>query len=265
MTTGKVTMRLLSTAIIAFTILFVTLSEATALDKPPSPELAKLLQKIDHAFDPDHKARTVTNYISISEAEMPMTKIKFKITSILKAPNKRKTITDIPKIMRDVQVFNGKTGWKYNSRMGFQAITGPALNFLKYSAITDNTMRLENKYAKIELDKQQTTINGMKCYKLTGYPPAEYQLKPQIIYVDTKHYFVRKVEIAAVTDMGEVSTTVLLSDYKKFAGMNMAGRARMEQLGMTIELKVLSFKVNQHIPDSEFEKPKASQATTTTP
>jgi len=171
-------MKLLSVTIIFFSMLFMTATETVALDHTPSPELTKLLKKIEKASNPDNTASKITNQVFIFETEMAMAKVKFTSKTILKAPDKRKMVVTIPNVMTETQVFDGKEGWQINSSMGFQQITGPALNFLKYSTISGNQMLLEDKYAKIELAKEKTEINGMQCSKLTCYPPSKYQLKP---------------------------------------------------------------------------------------
>lgn len=253
-------MKLLSVSIIVLNILFVATTKTVALDHAPAPKLRKLLQKINHAAAPANKAGKVKNQISHFEATIPMAKITFSNTIILKAPDKMKVIVDMPNIMHEVQVFDGKNGWKQNSRMGFQQLTGATLNFIKYSAIADNKMHFEDKYAKIELAKEKVIVNGRECFKLTCYAPAEYQLKPQTVYVDSQNYLLRKIEFIAVTTMGEVPSVVTLSDYTLIDGLNIAGQVTTEQVGMTIKLKLLSFKINQPIPDSTFTKPQAIQS-----
>lgn len=258
-------MKLLSIAIIALTVLFTSSSTTQALDKTPGPKLAKLLKKIEKASDPDNKAQKITSQIFTFEVEITMAQIKFRNTTIFKAPNKRKMLTIIPNMMTETQVFDGKEGWQSNSRMGFQQITGPALQFLKYTTISGNTMLFEDKFAKIELAKEKSIVNEKQCYKLTCYPPAEYNLKPQTFYVDTKKHLTRKVEMVVVSAMGEVPSTAIIKEYKKFNGFYLPSKMHMTQMGMTIQMNLISFKTNQNIPDSEFEKPKAIQTTTTTP
>ena len=248
-------MKLLSITIIALTILWNSTSTVCALDKKPSPKLAKLMQKMDQATDPQHQANKITNQIFVFEVELAMAQIKFNNTTILKAPNKRKMITTIPNMMTETEVFDGKVGWKSNSRMGFQQITGPALQFLKYTTISSNTIRFEDKFKTIELAKETFTIDGRKCYKLTCYPPTEYNLTPQIIYIDTKKYLTRRVEMVVVSSMGEVPSTANIIEYKKFAGFNLPSKMQMTQMGMNVQMTLISFKINQEVSDSEFAKP----------
>ncbi len=186
---------------------------------------------------------------------MVMMKIKFTSTSIVAVPDKIKTITDIPGMLHQEQGFNGKVGWKFNNRMGFQFVKGDALNFLKYSAIAENATRLEERYEKIELAPEFVMIDGIKCYKLTCYPPQVYHLSPQIIYINSKTYLIHKIKLDAVSDMGTVTTTVTLSDYKKFFGRMVPTNTTMVQMNITIKMHLLSFKINQSIPNSTFDPP----------
>ncbi len=256
-------MKLLSIAIIVLTVSFATTT--IALDAPPAPALAKLLKKIEQASDPDNQAGKITNHFFIFEIEIPMAKIKFTSKTMFKAPNKQKMVTTIPNMMTETQVFDGKNGWKINSRMGFQQITGSALKSLQYNTIAGNKMLLEDKYAKIEMVKEKTEINGLQCIKLICYPPAEYNLKPHILYIDTTKYLLRKLEMTAISQMGEVASTAIMSEYKKLNGLYLPCKMQVEQMGMILQMKLLSFKINQKILDSEFEKPKTGQTTTTAP
>jgi outer membrane lipoprotein-sorting protein len=248
-------MKLLAMTIMVFTLLWSSTSTIYALDKKPGPKLAELLKKIDQATDPQHQADKITSQIFVFEVELPMAQIKFNNTTILKAPNKRKMITSIPNMMTETEVFDGKIGWKSNSRMGFQQLTGPALQFLKYTTISSNKIRFEDKFKKIELAKKTFTINDKQCYKLTCYPPTEYKLTPQIIYIDTKKYLTRRVEMVVVSAMGEVPSIANIIEYKKFAGFYLPSKMQMTQMGMNVQMTLISFKINQAIPDGEFAKP----------
>lgn len=256
-------MKLLTITLIALIVSFTT--TIPALDKPASPELATLLKKIEKASDPENKAGKITNQIFTFEIEMPMAKIKFTSTTMFKAPNMQKIVTSVPNIMTETQVFDGTNGWKTNTRMGFQKITGAALQSLKFSTISGNKMLLEDKYARIEIAKEKTEVNGMQCLKLTCYPPAEYNLKPHILYVDINKYFMRKLTMTAITPMGEISSIIIINEYKKINGIYFPNKMQVEQIGMTLHMKLLSLKINQNIPDSEFEQPRELQTTTTTP
>lgn len=242
--------------LVAAVVLTVGMS-SFAGDSKFSAKVADIVSKVDKANDPDGKYKDVKTKKTVMEASIPMTEVKLNIISIAKKPDKIKSVTEIPIMFKEITVFNGKQGWKSNPHMGVVAVLGPELQFLKFSALLENSVSFGEYFEKIELADKLEKVGDFDCFKLTCYPPADYKLKPYVCYIDNQKYLMRRMDSVMASDMGEVKTVTLLKDYKKIKGMMMPQVMTMTMLGMQIDAKMVSLEFNCDIPDSDFEKPAA--------
>jgi hypothetical protein len=189
--------------------------------------------------------------------KMPAQRISGEFEMIEKYPDKSLATTSIPGLVRSVQGFNGKVAWESTNTMGLRKIEGKELEFIKFDSLFRSPKsKLKEIFSKIDLDRNGGKVEGKDCYKLTCYPPEKYGLKPTVIYVDKENFYIVKLEIVAVTQLGEIPSVAIMKDFKKIQGLIVPTKTILNQLTVVMEMEVTSIELNKKVDDSIFEMPK---------
>ncbi len=216
-----------------------------------------LLAKMEKAVDPEGIASTWKTVIIKMQLEVPAQQLKMSVTGLYKFPNKSKVVAVMPGIPTVTQVFNGKQAWKETAGLGIHMKTGMQLAFAKFECRKTNPdLKLNEIYEKITLDPALYKIGEFSCHKLICTLPAELKVAPTQLFVDNKDFLIRRGIESQLSEMGVVSVTIDLSDYKMVKGIKTAMRVDMDMMGIKMIGKLLSVKVNEKIADSEFQLPK---------
>jgi hypothetical protein len=217
----------------------------------------QIVEKIKKAADPNGVREKLKTMIVEGKMNMPSQKIVGEFVFIDKFPNKSKAVSQIPGLMLSVQAYNGKVAWESTNAMGIRTISGRELKFLEFTELLkDPKGNLTDIFSKIDLDKNGGDVDGKACYKLVCYPPKEYELKPFVMYVDKNSFYMLKVEMTAVTKLGDIPTVAVMSDFKDVKGLVEPMKTVMTQLTETIVMEVKSIELDKEVDDSIFEIPK---------
>lgn len=241
--------------IVSFITLFVF---AASLPSVFADELSadQIFEKMKKAADPKGVREKLKTMIIKGKMKFPAQQMAGDFEFIDKYPDKSKSITQIPGLMRSVQGFNGTVAWESANAMGVREITGRELEFVKFSALLKNPKSdFKEIFSKVKLENG-VTVNGSDCYKLVCFPSEKFGLKPVVMYVDKKTFYVLKVEMVAVTMLGEIPTVAVMSDFKEINGLIEPMVTVLTQLTTKMEMEVTSIKLNEKVDDSIFNMPK---------
>jgi hypothetical protein len=219
--------------------------------------LDQLIENMEKAVNPRGVGEKLKTRVMKGKVTLPAQQVVGKLESIEKFPDKTKTIMEIPGAMRSVQAYDGKIAWASMNAMGVREIKGKELEFFKFDAMLKNPkLKLKEMFSKIDLEKDAGKVNGRDCHKLTCYPPEKYGLKPIAMFVDKKSFYVLKIEMTVVAQMGEIPVVAEMSDFKEIKGLVIPAKTVTTHLGMTMIMEVTSVKYNEKINDSIFEMPE---------
>jgi outer membrane lipoprotein-sorting protein len=214
-----------------------------------------LIKKMEKATDPKDICKKIKSRIIKANISMPAQQMKMEMTTINKFPDKIKVITSIPQIMEIIKVCNGKQAWEYSQATGMREITGKELGALKLQLLIDNpSSKMREVFSKITVPDEMVKVDDFECYKMIC-KPNDLDLEPMIFYIDNKKYLMRKMEMIADTQMGQIPIISTFNKYKDFGDMVMATEAIVLQMGMKMVVTLTDVKNNVDIPDGEFKKP----------
>jgi hypothetical protein len=84
--------------------------------------------------------------------------------------------------------------------------------------------------------------------------------KPETQYYDKKSNLLVKMTMTAVTQMGEIPTETLVSDYKEQNGLLSPRKIRQKVLGQEFDITIAQIEYNSDIPKDRFDLPNEIKA-----
>ncbi len=215
----------------------------------------EIVDKMQKAHDPEGKAKNVKTSLMKVNVTIPMQRIKMSVTQKFREPDQQITTTELPGVLKVIQVFDGKNGWEISSLAGKRLIKDKELDFLKFStAISSIRNEFKDIFAKAELG-EDTVVEGVECYQLIMTPKKEFNRDPMKCYVDKKTFLTRKTEMTLVGEQGEMPGVTIMEDYKSFDGILLPAKVTMEAAGLKMVQTVEKFDIDVKIEDSEFKMP----------
>lgn len=172
--------------------------------------------------------------------------MKMTITTLKKAPNKFRMDLNVGPMVQKT-IFDGEKcvmeamGQKRN-------VEGSDLEQLK----AQNDI-----HAQLNFEKNGNTYELQGVEKVEGSDAYKIKVtlkdgKSSTQYYDTKKGFLVKVVTTANTPQGEVTTAVLMSDYKKVSDVFFPHKMSTQMGPMSVEMKCTALEVNKGIEDSNF-------------
>ena len=150
--------------------------------------------------------------------------------------------------------YNGRSGWRRDSREGVQTLIGRESNSMQAKAAFRNWLWLNAKNDKAKITYGGSAdVNGHKTNVVLYTTPKGLSIK---IYVDAQNGLVLRDEMPA-SDGVEICDH---SDYRDVDGAKLAFQDRVTIGSDTYEIKLDEVKVNTQIARSEFDYPLDNKA-----
>jgi len=206
----------------------------------PAPEgmtAEKVSAMYVNAIGGEKKLKSITDMVISATTEMQGMMLNFE--NYQKAPNKTRVEVGMGGTIFSTQIFDGERGMAL-SPMGNEEFTGEMLEEVKMQSIMHvelyyNTYGIKQKLLGIE------TVNGKDAYKIeVTYPSGN----TSTVYYDVETGY----KLRSTSLMG----TVDYSDYRDVEGLKYPFAIRQTAGPQTIDLKVVSVKINSKLKDELF-------------
>jgi len=236
-------------AVAALSVSVVAPNAARAQALPPA---ATIIAKYVNAIGGKAEIMKVTSYKQSATMDIPAVGLSATMEIYAAAPNKMSSKMSLPGMGEVEQGFNGTVGWQVNPMQGPRVLADKELAIAKDgSDFYANMLYSADRYSTMET-VGDTTINGEKAYKVklvskaTGNESASF-------FSQTSGLLMGGVTTTE-SPMGSVTSTQIVSDYKKFGGVMMPTKmvttVGPQQLVLTIKDVTLN-----GVPDSAFDIP----------
>ena len=177
--------------------------------------------------------------------------IKFKLPFYLKTTT---YMNDKPVL---IVIFDGKTARSINCETDqiteFKGLSYELVEVLANLGHPSSTMT--SVFPKIELS--EVTVSALvpeKYYKAVCYSKYE-DLPPITFYIGKKNFLTKKLETNRFTATGSYKYVSETEKYSMYDGVWVASESKVTAGGATYAYKIIEYKMNVDIPDSEFETP----------
>ena len=174
-----------------------------------------------------------------------------KVKVVQKSPNKLYAETEAVGMFKQVQGFDGASGWSV-SPQGTTDLSGEQLDAMKEEAIFDI-------YSQYKSAGLTATVNGVKNLKGKDYYEVSFSSaagSPMVQYFGVEDFLMFREVKTMKTPNGSMEQTSDFYDYKDFGGYLMPSRMQQSVMGQSFDFKIDSFKVNTGVKDELFKKPK---------
>ena len=236
-----------------------------ALDAPPVKAAAKELPSAKKILD-DYSAacglkdffKTCTSMELTGTMGIPAMGMEGPMTMYKSSPDMMKMIIKLPGMGETMQSFNGTVAWSMDPSRGPSLMTGEMLDMFKQeSSFTAELPETIMKHYDSITVEGASEFNGQMCYELKMVKGKQETTR----YYNVKTHLMDGAKTVAPTPMGDIPTTTILSDYKKFGKIMAATKNSMSMMGTEQVLIIKDITFNAVNP-SVYALPPAIKALT---
>jgi hypothetical protein len=167
-------------------------------------------------------------------------------------PNKMYLEVTFPGLGKIEQGTDGQTVWERNAITGARILQGEEKTSRLRDAVFNEEVEWRKQYKKAECVGEET-IEGKPCYKV-NLTPAEGQVVTK--YLDKESGLEIKTVTTVKTQMGDLPTEALHSDYKKVDGILVPHKLHQKALAQQIVISIDKVQHNIEMPAGRFDLPE---------
>ena len=194
----------------------------------------------------------------VATLNVPAAGMTAKVETFSARPNKAFERTTIPGMGEALEGFDGTTAWSISPWQGPRLISGKQLEQRQYRSAYDAVLHEGDSYKSIEntgvVDFEGTKAYKVKVVRANGDESFEYY--------DVNTNLLVGGEMTNESEMGQMTMTMVMSDYKEFDGVKMPTKVTVRSAnGQSAMVTVESVQHNTVDP-SVFELPAQIKALT---
>jgi len=225
---------------------------------PADISIFKLQERMQRATDPDRKFADANTYVQKQMLEVKKT-FGDPVQSIVEIKFKRPDMFKMT-ILRDNQqvnsvIFNGKQAWSVNySRRTVTPIEGLQFETFKFIfAMGHPGVSYTQIFKNVKLS--QVRLDELEYYKMVCTPNIS-GLEPYTIYVGKNNFLPKMLETVEQINGENAKYTAVMDSYAMYEGVMIAKESTTVLNGVKQNYKVIYYKLNAPIDDSEFTPPQ---------
>jgi outer membrane lipoprotein-sorting protein len=225
---------------------------------PADISIAMLQERMQRATDPDSKYANANTYVqkqmlevqkNFGDPVLSIVEVKFKRPDMFKTT-----------ILRDNQpvnsvIFNGKQAWVINyTNKTVSPIEGIQFETLKLIfAMGHPGVSYTQIFKEVKLS--QVRLNELEYYRMVCTPKIS-GLEPYTIYVGKNNFLTKMLETVEQIKGVNAQYTAIMDTYAMYEGVMIAKESTTILNGVKQNYKVIHYKLNAPIDDSEFTPPQ---------
>jgi hypothetical protein len=224
-------------------------SEAAAKPAPSEgPNAAEILGKYVSALGGEEaikkfSSRVEKGVILVGTNETP-------IELFMKAPNKRISVTHMPK-SESYTAFDGTSGWLGSTGRPPRTMSPAESEAAGLDAEFYLALRLPQIFQQLRTGRPET-INGIECQTLIGIRPGR---PPVRLYFESKSGLLLRQVRYGETPLGRNPTQIDYADYRAVDGVKVPFRWTLSRTNGRFTIQIAEVKNNVPVEDVKFAKP----------
>jgi len=222
----------------------------------PLPQAGAILDKYIQATGGRAAYEKLRSEVRTGSMEIVGKGITFKLTLYRAAPSKSYMVLEVPGVGKMEEGTDGQVAWSLSALQGPRVKEGDERAQALLGAAFNADLRWRDFYKSAETQGTEE-VNGQSCYKVLITTKEGLQ---QTRYYDKKSGLLVKATMIAKTQMGEIPTESVVSDYKTVDGILIPHKTFMKVLGQEILMTLESLKTNVEIEESRFQAPEEIKA-----
>jgi hypothetical protein len=224
----------------------------------PLPKAEEILDKFVEVTGGKAAYEKVHNEKSTGTFEFVGKGVKGTLTSYRAEANKMYTRVELENIGAIEHGTDGETAWTLS-------LQGPhiAQGEERALALREATLRAPLQWRKLYKSVETAgveNVDGVACYKVVLTPNEG---KPETQYYDKKSNLMVKMTMTVVSQMGEIPSEMVISDYKEQNGLLSPRKTHNKVLGQEFETTVSQIDYNIDMPKDRFDLPNEIKALVT--
>ena len=222
----------------------------------PLPKAEEILDRFVEVTGGKAAYEKVHNEKSTGTFEFVGKGVKGTLTSYRAEPNKMYTRVELENIGAIEHGTDGDTAWTLSALQGPHIAQGEE----RALALREATLREPLLWRKLYKSAETAgveNVDGAACYKVVLTPNEG---KPETQYYDKKSNLLVKMAMTVVSQMGEIPSEIMVSDYKEQNGLLSPRKTHNKVLGQEFETTVVQVEYNIDMPKDRFDLPNEIKA-----
>lgn len=234
----------------------VFLFAAVAAAQQPLPKAETILDGYIAATGGRAAYEKLHSRVTTATMELAGKGLTINLTAYEAAPNKSHVLMEIPGLGKMETGTDGQTFWNLSAVEGPSIKEGDEKAQAMLEAAFNSDLRWRELFKSVNTVGVEE-INGQPCYQVELVSNEGIR---ETRYYDTKTGLLVKNKSIAKTQMGDIPTESLISDYRKVDGVLVPFKTAGKMMGMDMVVTVESIKHNVLIEDSQFKLPDEIKA-----
>ena len=225
----------------------------------PLPKAEEILDKFVEATGGKAAYEKIHNEKATGTFDFVGKGVKGTVINFRAEPNKMYTRVDLENIGAIEDGTDGETAWTLSALQGPHIKQGEERAVALREAMLREPVEWRKIYKSAETAGVED-VNGQACYKVVLTPNEG---KPETQYYDKKSNLLVKMRMTVVSQMGEIPTETIVSDYKTQDGLLAPRKSHHSALGQEFEITISQIEYNVDIPKDRFDLPAEIKALAT--
>jgi outer membrane lipoprotein-sorting protein len=183
--------------------------------------------------------------------KMPAAGMEAPLTISQQAPNKQRTMMELPGIGKIEQVCDGEQVFDKNPLTGERMLSGGEKEAVLMEADFDADANWRKRYKSIEF-VGEAEVDGSDCYQLEMVSSGGQQ---RTAYFDQETNLMIKVEMTVDSPQGKLATVSRLKDYREVDGIKYPFTTELSLMGQTQIIQIESVEHGVDFPADTFAIP----------
>jgi len=239
-----------------FCLAAAVLSAVIVMAQEPLPKAETVLDKYVEVTGGRAAYEKVRTRVTTGRFELVGKGIAFKVSSWEAVPNKNHTIMEVPGVGKVQEGTDGRVFWSLSALEGPKIKEGQEKAQAALVAVFNSDTHWRELFKTAETVGVED-VNGQPCYKLEL---TSIEGLKQTRYYDKKTGLLVKTSMMVTTQMGDIPTESLVSDYRKVDGVLMPFKTTGKMMGMDITATIDTIEQNVKIDESHFTLPDEVKA-----
>lgn len=193
----------------------------------------------------------VRSEVRTSTIDIPAQGIKMTATSYRVPPNKSYMLVEIPGVGKMEEGTNGEVVWSLSAMRGPAIKEGAEREFGLLTAAFNSDLRWRELFKTAETEALED-VEGQPCYKVALVSNGAVKMTR---FYSKESGLLVKALMTVKTEMGEIPTESVVSDYRAVDGVLIPYKASTKMLTLQLNTTVESAKNNVEIEASRFDLP----------
>lgn len=237
---------------VVFSLSALALAGAALAQSKDLPKAEEIIEKYIEATGGRAAYEKIKNRVTRATIEIPAQGLKGNITLTEGPPNLQRVVMNIEGIGKIENGFDGQVAYETSQMRGPRLMEGDEKAAAARQSVFNLALHLKDVYPSIKVIGEEV-LDKRPTWKLELTPKDG---KPEYWYFDKETGLHMRMDMKAMTQMGELDSQSMMSEYRRVDGLMLPHQTNQKISTLEQIIRVESVAHNTELPKDAFDAPK---------